>query len=211
MQVLRRYARSLHAHRLYLLEASLWGNALRQIEDVILTSGLGGAYPFLLRRGAEAGEDLHALREELVGRVEGAEARCFSAGAETGAITNTGAPQASTSTSQALSGEWVWEEMVGSWVQKSPVVEPAPKRRKLHHPKPLPAIDLHAPPQAALAVHEEEASGRAQATSFRASSDVLGGRARLASRRLRWLRVRPAIAMPPEQEARPAAEPPTQL
>ncbi|TFY53227.1 hypothetical protein EVJ58_g9567, partial [Rhodofomes roseus] len=72
MQVLRRYARSLRAHRLYLLEASLWGNALRQIEDVILTGGLGGAYPFLPRRGAEAGEDLHALREELVGRVEGA-------------------------------------------------------------------------------------------------------------------------------------------
>ncbi|KZT67196.1 hypothetical protein DAEQUDRAFT_813057 [Daedalea quercina L-15889] len=146
MQALRRYTRALRAQRLYLLEASLWGNALRKIEDVLLTGGLGGTNPFLPRRDAGAGDDLHALREELVGRVEGAEARCFSAGA--GAVDANlavGTAQTGPSTSQPLSGEWVWEEMVGSWIQKSPVIERAPKRRKLHHLKALPAIELHAP------------------------------------------------------------------
>ncbi|KAH9924906.1 uncharacterized protein B0H18DRAFT_877604 [Fomitopsis serialis] len=146
MQVLRRYARALRAHRLYLLEASLWGNALRQIEDVILTGGMGGAHPFLPRRGAEAGEDLHALREELVGRVEGAEARCFSTGAgaqqTANAILGAGGPQAGPSTS---SGEWVWEDMIGSWVQKTPEVQRPTKRRKVQQSKPLPAVELHAP------------------------------------------------------------------
>ncbi|EPT02599.1 hypothetical protein FOMPIDRAFT_1088962, partial [Fomitopsis schrenkii] len=125
VQVLRRYARELRAHGLFLLEASLWGNALRKVEDVLLTGGVGGANPFVPRRAAEAGpgDDLHALREELVGRVERAEARCFDAGA----------PQAGVNAvaSVPLTGEWVWEEMVGSWVQKSPVVEPARKRRRL--------------------------------------------------------------------------------
>ncbi|KAI0730208.1 hypothetical protein C8Q72DRAFT_971081, partial [Fomitopsis betulina] len=116
VRVLRRYARELRAHDLFLLEASLWGNALRKVEDVLLTGGATG-------RVAE-GDDLHALREELVGRVERAEARCFDAGAPRAAGANAVA-------SVPLTGEWVWEEMVGSWVQKSPVAEPALKRRRL--------------------------------------------------------------------------------
>lgn len=131
MRVLRRYARELRAHDLFLLEASLWGNALRKVEDVLLTGGATG-------RVAE-GDDLHALREELVGRVERAEARCFDAGAPRAAGANAVA-------SVPLTGEWVWEEMVGSWVQKSPVAEPALKRRRLERGvRRLPAMELNAP------------------------------------------------------------------
>lgn len=157
VQVLRRYARELRAHGLFLLEASLWGNALRKVEDVLLTGGVGGANPFVPRRAAEAGpgDDLHALREELVGRVERAEARCFDAGA----------PQAGVNAvaSVPLTGEWVWEEMVGSWVQKSPVVEPARKRRRLEPGvRRLPAMELSAPRKTRAQAAAKKTNGPAQ-------------------------------------------------
>ncbi|KZT04690.1 uncharacterized protein LAESUDRAFT_814035 [Laetiporus sulphureus 93-53] len=140
LQELRRYARALRSHDIFHLEASLWSNALRHVEDILLTSN---SLPFMSKPVTAV--DLDAIRKELVRRVERAEARCFGArNASRLAVAPVTQPgdavpsPASTHMFEAREPhrgeEYVWEEMISSWVRKTPVVERMPrpsKRRKV--------------------------------------------------------------------------------
>ena len=107
-------------------EASIYSSSLRHVEELI--SVLQGPsppyYPFNIK-------ELYDLRLQLMDRVDDAELRCYS-GVSGGVPPPPGG-----------SCEWRWEEMVGSWVAKSPAVAQAKKmkddemarahkRRKIH-------------------------------------------------------------------------------
>ena len=98
-------------------EVSLYLSALQHVEELIAapvqTSSPG-------KRRTE--KELFALRMEIMDRVEDAESRCYG-----GARNQDGSAGRGGSGGGALDGEqeWVWEELVGSWVVKSPAVPKA--------------------------------------------------------------------------------------
>ncbi|RPD63725.1 hypothetical protein L227DRAFT_650734 [Lentinus tigrinus ALCF2SS1-6] len=105
-------------------EAALYRGALEHVE--ILISSPLHTLPPSMQLGEKA---LHELRLQLLDRAEDAERRCYG---------NTTDPSRPPDVNQ----EWVWEEMVGSWVVKSPApaqakiakdrdLEQAAKRRRL--------------------------------------------------------------------------------
>lgn len=114
LQSLHAYAMTLRAHSLGALEASLWTCALRHFErEVTLSSSANGR---------EIGE----VRNQLMDAVSEAEQRLC------GATTQTQVSQGSTSgeddserDGDTPGAEWEWEEMIGSWVRRSPVVKKA--------------------------------------------------------------------------------------
>ncbi|OSX66738.1 hypothetical protein POSPLADRAFT_1130969 [Postia placenta MAD-698-R-SB12] len=136
MQTLRTYADTLRMRRLSLHEASLWSTALRHVEDTLLRAR---ALPLLTEREDTAStspeSEMDALRAQLVARVESAEARYFGAQNQMQNVN----PQAVRQSGNGAPGsEFVWEEMVGCWVQRSPQILKrgagrAAKRRKLEH------------------------------------------------------------------------------
>ncbi|KAI0717264.1 hypothetical protein C8T65DRAFT_726300 [Cerioporus squamosus] len=104
-------ATPLRARGLLRCEAALYRSALEHVE--ILISSPPHTLPPSLQLGEKA---LHELRLQLLDRAEDAERRCY------GNATDPSRPP-------DASQEWVWEEMVGSWVVKSPA-PPQAKIRK---------------------------------------------------------------------------------
>jgi hypothetical protein len=106
---LRKLAALLQSYSLLKLEASLWACALRCLErDSLGRSSLP--------------DGVEMLKAQITDAVDDAEMRCF------GSVTrpSTSKPQGSKRPS-VEEGEWEWEEMVGCWIQRSPVL----KRPKL--------------------------------------------------------------------------------
>lgn len=118
IDTIREIARPLRARAFHRLEASLWSSTLRNVEVTFIHSGTVTA-------GIGSSREMDALRRELVERVERAERRCFGAGRSSqGGI----APQdvvevEARPESMAVSDgeEWEWEDMVGTWVRKTPM------------------------------------------------------------------------------------------
>ena len=117
----------LRTRRLLRCEAALYRGALEHVE--INISSPHHTLPPSMQLGEKA---LHDIRLQLLDRAEDAERRCYG---------NSTDPSRPPDTDQ----EWVWEEMVGSWVVKSPApahakvakdreLERAVKRRRVSAP-----------------------------------------------------------------------------
>ena len=100
----------LRARGLLQCEAALYLSALQHVEELI-AAPVQTSSPS--KRRSE--KELFAVRMELMDRVEDAERRCYG-GAQAGPG-GEGVPGGEQ--------EWVWEELVGSWVVKSPAVSKA--------------------------------------------------------------------------------------
>ncbi|KAI0829889.1 hypothetical protein BC628DRAFT_1359228 [Trametes gibbosa] len=114
MEALSALAGPMRTHGLLRCEAALWLAALQHVEDLIATPTVTQSMTTPERKLSQS--QLYALRLELMDRVEDAERRCFGGGRRQG-----------TQGLSAEEGEWEWEEMVGSWVLKSPA--PAKKTK----------------------------------------------------------------------------------
>lgn len=114
IQSLSKWTRSLRDHSYHLLEASLWSSALSHIES--LTPEMGSHYDPAVHHHAFL-SGLERLRYEIVRRVEDAERRCFDENAKLGTS------DSQTPRKDKLSkDQWRWEDLVGCWVQKTPMV-----------------------------------------------------------------------------------------
>ncbi|KIP08263.1 hypothetical protein PHLGIDRAFT_384620 [Phlebiopsis gigantea 11061_1 CR5-6] len=111
--VLQGWAHALRSHSYHLLESSLWSSALTHIEGS--TPEIGSHYDPASHHNIFHTE-LERLRCELVRRVEDAERRCFNDRGEL-QVLSTRTPRKGT----LADGEWRWEDLVGCWVQKTPV------------------------------------------------------------------------------------------
>ena len=111
--VFQRWARTLRDHSYHLLESSLWSSALNYIEG--LTPEIGTHYNPESHHNTLVSE-LERLRYEMVKRVEDAERRCFNTSEKTDAFSTQTPRKASLS-----NDEWRWEDLVGCWVQKTPI------------------------------------------------------------------------------------------
>ncbi|KAI9068372.1 hypothetical protein FKP32DRAFT_1754533 [Trametes sanguinea] len=106
----------LHTHGLQKCEAALWLAALQHVEELISSPTVTQSMTTPGRKLNQS--ELFNLRLALIDRVEEAERRCYGGGT-VGAMAGAMPP--------SVEGEWEWEEMVGSWVLKSP----APVRAKI--------------------------------------------------------------------------------
>lgn len=124
ISALERWACVLRGHAYHLLEASLWSSALVHVEH--LTPEMGSHYNPAAHHSALIAE-LGRLRHEIVQRVEAAERRCFTYGRGGSGQ----AASAQTLRKDTLArDQWRWEDMVGCWVQKTPVRTAGSKRRR---------------------------------------------------------------------------------
>lgn len=107
------YASALRAHKLLKLEASLWACVVRILEGDSYTPPSPHC-------------DVEQLQDLAIEAVDEAESRCFGSARS---VPSTPATSHSGKKRPAKSphGEWEWEDMVGSWIRRSPVV----KRPKL--------------------------------------------------------------------------------
>ena len=112
--VLDDWARALRNHSYHQLEASLWSSALGHIES--LTPEVGSHYDPATHRSAYVAE-LERLRYDIVQRVEQAERRCYADDATIQFISTVETPKKGA----LVNGQWRWEDLVGCWVQKTPV------------------------------------------------------------------------------------------
>lgn len=118
----RRYAALLRSHSLLRFEASLWACTLRYMEGHSCNEFLGS-------------KEITALKSEVIAAVDEAESRCFGSRAS--------GPSASANPSHKHAGEetpgleWEWEEIVGCWIRRSPVVKrPRLETRQTRHTNP---------------------------------------------------------------------------
>lgn len=110
---LQRWAHILRDRSYHLLESSLWSSALNYIES--LTPETGSHYDPASHRTAFISE-LERLRYEIVRRVEDAERRCFN-NDEKLQVSSAQTPRKGNLSNDG----WRWEDMVGCWVQKTPI------------------------------------------------------------------------------------------
>ncbi|KAI0674777.1 hypothetical protein C8Q78DRAFT_1008854 [Trametes maxima] len=109
VQALAALTAPLRTHGLTKCEAALWVAALQHVEELIASPTVTQSMTTPGRKLNQS--HLYSLRLELMDRMEDAERRCFGGGLG-GGIAGTAPP--------TTDGEWEWEEMVGSWVLKSP-------------------------------------------------------------------------------------------
>lgn len=115
MRQLRKQAALLRSHSLLKLEASLWACALRYMER-------DNCSRWAVR------DELDEMKRQIIDAVDEAEKRCFGS-----AVTDSCTSKPSKryhEEERHLGGEWEWEEMVGCWIRRSPLV----KRRRLDGP-----------------------------------------------------------------------------
>lgn len=114
---LQMYSSTLRSEKLFVLDASLWACALHHFETSIATSQKGGST--LVTR----------YKQQLMEAVDAAERRCFGAAMDSSPIVSLslGSSRAQRTKRGRLSGHWEWEDMVGSWIRKTPVH----KKRKI--------------------------------------------------------------------------------
>ncbi|TBU30209.1 hypothetical protein BD311DRAFT_864198 [Dichomitus squalens] len=111
-------AAPLRARGLHTCEVSLYISAMQHVEELIAAPVMYSSSSPSSKRRPLNEKELFDLRLQLMDRVEDAERRCYGS-ARHGA-------------SRAPEGEqeWVWEELVGSWVVKSPAVIKAKAMRE---------------------------------------------------------------------------------
>ena len=113
---LKSYSSALRSEKLFKLDASLWACALHHFETSIGTSQKGDSGP------------VTRYRRQLMEAVDAAERRCFGDHIDTSPIVSTIHSTRARHTHRArTSGHWEWEDMVGSWIRKTPVH----KKRKI--------------------------------------------------------------------------------
>jgi len=125
MTSLQQFSTAFQIHNLLQLDASLWGCALRVFESA--------------PKGTS--KEMETIKLLLIDAVDEAERRLFGAGAldSSPAVRLPGQSKRSSGAHyRRPSGEWEWEEMVGGWIQKTPIH--AQKKRKTTH------VDLHESP-----------------------------------------------------------------
>ncbi|KAH9894948.1 hypothetical protein C8Q73DRAFT_730034 [Cubamyces lactineus] len=116
LEELSALAAPLRVHGLLKCEAALWLAALQHIEELIAVPTVTQSMTTPGRKLNQS--QLYNLRLELMDRVEDAERRCFGGGLGDG-MAGLQPPGGE--------GEWEWEEMVGTWVLKSPAPAAAKK------------------------------------------------------------------------------------
>ncbi|CCM00608.1 uncharacterized protein FIBRA_02644 [Fibroporia radiculosa] len=187
MQVLHVYAQTLRSRRLYHLEASLLSNALRHVDNILLTSN---NLPFF-KQPMPTG-DMDTIRRELVQYIESAEARCF--GARTGGIAQglQAGVNANIGQGAAFGGasgnRWVWEDTMGCWAPESPVVQRreqrAPKRRRLSREHPtMRSVEEGRSLRSQSRSQESRRIARRSLPALNVARVVSGGRESMPSRR----------------------------
>ncbi|KAF7979892.1 hypothetical protein HWV62_40685 [Athelia sp. TMB] len=99
----------LRTHKLLKLEASLWASTVRVLESESFQPPSSDC-------------DVEQLKKLAIEAVDEAESRCFGA---TRSMPSTPATASSGRKRPAKSphGEWEWEDMVGSWIRRSPIVK----------------------------------------------------------------------------------------
>lgn len=119
---MRDWAVRLRTHKLHLLEAWFWSNALAHIEG--LCPEVGSHHISTLHRHPWA-DELERLRGETVAKIEKAERLHFAnLGADSWGVERT----PSKTTSVATASQFRWEELVGCWVLRTPL--PIKPRRR---------------------------------------------------------------------------------
>lgn len=134
LPTLETWAACLRSQSLLRHEASFWSSALQIIENCTLPGSCSEISPPLLVLGMDhinpnnldmvQTQHFEKVRIELVRRVEDAEGRCFG-------DPKSGCEITSKPTDALGDGEWMWEEMVGTWVRKSPLVSRLTKKPAL--------------------------------------------------------------------------------
>ncbi|CAL1708235.1 unnamed protein product [Somion occarium] len=113
------YPKALRIRSLFAQEAPFWSSVLRHVEALAFNCPGSSPHPhraFLL-----------SLRAELVARVEEVEHLQFKANL----ATTTYSGKNSALSGAEVEADWRWEDLVGCWVRKTPIV---PKRRKRLRP-----------------------------------------------------------------------------
>ena len=114
---LEMYSSSLRSEKLFGLDASLWACALHHFETSIASSQKHSST--LVAR----------YKQRLMDAVDAAERRCFGGGAGNNLVVPLSIRSKSAKRTHRgrPSGHWEWEDMVGSWIRKTPVH----KKRKI--------------------------------------------------------------------------------
>ena len=111
---LKLYSSVLRSEKLYRLDASLWACALHHFETSIATSQKGS--PALVR-----------YKRQFMDAVDTAERRCFGGDSSPVVSSSIRSTRARRTHHARTSGHWEWEDMVGSWIRKTPIH----KKRKI--------------------------------------------------------------------------------
>ena len=114
---LKMYSTALRSEKLFGLDASLWACALHHFEISIANSEKGSST--LVTR----------YKQQLMEAVDAAERQCFGGDIDSSPIISLPirSNRAKRTKRGRLSGHWEWEDMVGSWIRRTPV----PKKRKI--------------------------------------------------------------------------------
>ncbi len=136
MSILHAHATFLRKKQCFLLEASLWSNALSCLEtlcpefnDHHRTADHGLDLPPNTPKSRNVyADELENLRVEIIGLVDTAERRCF--GDEKASGVSFSCTPRKRQGVHGKEGEWRWEEMIGCWILKTPATAPAQKVRK---------------------------------------------------------------------------------
>ncbi|KAG8213759.1 hypothetical protein J3R82DRAFT_10468 [Butyriboletus roseoflavus] len=125
---LKMYSSAFRSEKLSGLDASLWACALHHFETSIASSQKGNST--LVTR----------YKRQLMEAVDAAERRCFGGEMDSSPVVSLSirSNRAKRTKRGRLSGHWEWEDMVGSWIRKTPVH----KKRKIDEGRP-PTLSQH--------------------------------------------------------------------
>lgn len=128
------YSSAFRSEKLFGLDASLWACALHHFETSVASSQKGSST--LVTR----------YKRQLMEAVDAAESRCFGGEVDSSPVVSLSI-RAKRTRRGRLSGHWEWEDMVGSWVRKTPVH----KKRKIDDGRPhTPSRHNHSRPQCTI-------------------------------------------------------------
>ena len=134
---LKMYSSALRSEKLFGLDASLWACALHHFETSITSSQKDSSV--LVTR----------YKRQLMEAVDAAERRCFAGDMESSPVVSfpIRSKRAKRTHRGRLSGHWEWEDMVESWIRKTPVH----KKRKVDDSRPhTPSRHSHSRPQGTI-------------------------------------------------------------
>jgi hypothetical protein len=131
---LKMYSSALRSEKLFGLDASLWACALHHFETSIASAQKGSSA--LVTR----------YKRQLMEAVDAAERRCFGGDMDSSPVVSLPIRSKRGKRTQRgrLSGHWEWEDMVGSWIRKTPIH----KKRKVDDSRPhTPSRHSHSRPR----------------------------------------------------------------
>lgn len=125
---LKMYSSAFRSEKLFSLDASLWACALHHFGTSIASSQKGSS--ILITR----------YKRQLMEAVDAAERRCFGGEMDISPVVplSIRSNRAKRTQRERVSGHWEWEDMVGSWIRKTPVH----KKRKIDEGRP-PTLSQH--------------------------------------------------------------------